>query len=72
MIGRPVYFRLDAVALAAIDFGEFVRMRQLRDIFVAGSAKIVRVHGRGELIRMKTVMADKTVLVFDVLGGQSL
>ena len=70
VIGGVVNFGLHAVALPAVDFGQFVGMGQFVNIGMAGGAEIIRMRGRREFVRVKAVVAGQAIFVFDVFSGR--
>ena len=69
MIGVLVNIIFRVVAAGALDMREFVRMRELLDIRVAGSTEPGAMNRSLILEDIDLVMARKTVFVFYIFSG---
>jgi hypothetical protein len=69
MIGSPVDLSFKGMTISALDRRQFVRMRDLTDVCMTGSAEVLAMDRMSILLRSDLVMAGKAIFVTDFLWG---
>jgi hypothetical protein len=69
MIGRPVNLRFKGMTVSALDGRRLILVRDLTDVRMAGSAKVLAVNRMGVLLRSYLVMTGQAIFVLDFLEG---